>query len=152
MYWRMMDSKSSSALRPRRGARSALTPDGQYIVVSCDDERNITGGLSTLPSATSAGGTVALLGGYSISVLRTSDMTVAAQAAVGPLFVGLQIVPTATGYTIYASGGGDQNHVAIVQGSHDAGVHIERLAYQSREFADLDFKRFRSNKHSRYFS
>ncbi len=88
---------------------SALTPDGQYIVLSCDDERNITGGLSTLPSATTAGGTVDLLGGYSVTVLRTSDMTVAAQAAVGPLFVGLQIVPAGAGYTIYASGGGDQN-------------------------------------------
>ncbi len=88
---------------------SALTPDGQYLVLSCDDERNITGGLSTLPSPTSAGGSVNLLGGYSVTVLRTSDMTVAAQTAVGPLFVGLQIVPSGTGYTIYASGGGDQN-------------------------------------------
>ncbi len=88
---------------------SALTPDGQYIVISCDDERSITGGLSTLPSATTAGSTVNLLGGYSVTVLRTSDMTVAAQTNVGLLFVGLQIVPTATGYTIYASGGGDQN-------------------------------------------
>ncbi len=88
---------------------SALTPDGQYLVLSCDDERNITGGLSTLPSATSAGGSTNLLGGYSVTVLRTSDMTVAAQAAVGPLFVGLQIVPSGSGYTVYASGGGDQN-------------------------------------------
>ena len=85
---------------------SALTPDGQYIVISCDDERNITGGLSTLPSATTAGGTVDLLGGYSVTVLRTSDMTVAAQAAAGTLFVGLQVVPSGSGYTIYASGGG----------------------------------------------
>ena len=88
---------------------SALTPDGQYLVVSCDDERNITGGLSTLPSTTATGGSVNLLGGYSVSVLRTSDMTVAAQASVGLLFVGLQIVPSGSAYTIYASGGGDQN-------------------------------------------
>jgi len=88
---------------------SALTPDGQYIVVSCDDERSISGGLSTLPSTTTAGGNVNLLGGYSVTVIRTSDMTVAAQTGVGPLFVGLQIVPSGSGYTIYASGGGDQN-------------------------------------------
>ena len=85
---------------------SALTPDGQYIVLSCDDERNISGGLSTLPSTSTAGTQAPLLGGYSITVLRTSDMTVAAQANVGLLFVGLQIVPNAAGYTIYASGGG----------------------------------------------
>jgi len=88
---------------------SALTPDGQYIVVSCDDERSISGNLSTFPSTTTAGGTVNLLGGYTVTVLRTSDMTVAAQAAAGLLFVGLQIVPSGSGYTIYASGGGDQN-------------------------------------------
>ncbi len=88
---------------------SALTPDGQYLVLSCDDERSITGNVSTLPSPTSAGGSVNLLGGYSVTVLRTSDMTVAAQANVGLLFVGLQIVPSGGGYTIYASGGGDQN-------------------------------------------
>ena len=93
---------------------SALTPDGQFIVISCDDERSISGGVdpsrpstgvSTLTSATTAGGTVNLLGGYSVTVLRTSDMTVAAQSAVGTLFVGLQIVPSGSGYTIYASGG-----------------------------------------------
>ena len=88
---------------------SALTPDGQYIVISCDDERNITNGLSTLTSTTSTGGSLNLLGGYSVTVLRTSDMTVAAQTNVGLLFVGLQIVPSGGGYTIYASGGGDQN-------------------------------------------
>ena len=86
---------------------SALTPDGQYIVISCDDERNITGGVSTLPSPTVAGPAINLLGGYSITVLRTSDLKVAAQANVGLLFVGLQVVPNgASGYTIYASGGG----------------------------------------------
>lgn len=88
---------------------SALTPDGQYIVISCDDERSITGGVSTLPSPTTAGSTTSLLGGYSVTVLRTSNMTVAAQTNVGSLFVGLQIVPSGSGYTIYASGGGDQN-------------------------------------------
>ena len=89
---------------------SALTPDGQYIILSCDDERNITGGLSTQLSTTTANTTVNLLGGYSVTVLRTSDMKVAAQANVGLLFVGLQVVANgAGGYTVYASGGGDHN-------------------------------------------
>ena len=84
---------------------SALTPDGQFLVVSCDDERSISGGLSTLPSMTSAGGSVNLLGGYTVTVLRTSDMTVAAQTAVNAVFIGLQIVNSGSGYTVYASGG-----------------------------------------------
>ncbi len=84
---------------------SALTPDGQFIVISCDDERSISGNLSTLTSPTSAGGGVNLLGGYSVTVLRTSDMTVAAQTAVNAVFIGLQIVPSGSSYTIYASGG-----------------------------------------------
>ena len=89
---------------------SALTPDGQYIIISCDDERNITGGLSTLASPTVAGTSANLLGGYSLTVLRTSDLKVAAQANVGLLFVGLQVVASGSGgYTIYASGGGDHN-------------------------------------------
>ncbi len=89
---------------------SALTPDGKYIIVSCDDERSIAGGFSTLPSATVAGTSANLAGGYTITVLRTSDMTVAAQTNVGKLFIGLQVVAkTGGGYTIYASGGADHN-------------------------------------------
>ncbi len=88
---------------------SALTPDGQYLVVSNDDERSISGGVSTLSSPTTTGGSVNLTGGYTVTVLRTSDMTVAAQAVVGRLFVGLQIVPAGSGYTVYAAGGADQN-------------------------------------------
>ena len=89
---------------------SALTPDGQYIVLSCDDERSITGGVSTQPSPTTAGTTTNLLGGYTVTVLRTSDLKVAAQASVGLLFIGLQVVSNGSGgYTVYASGGGDHN-------------------------------------------
>lgn len=90
---------------------SALTPDGQYIIVSCDDERGIGGnGNSTLASSNVAGTTTNLTGGYTITVLRTSDLKVAAQAVVGKLFIGLQVVPqTGGGYTIYASGGADHN-------------------------------------------
>ncbi len=89
---------------------SALTPDGQYIVLSCDDERSITGNVSTLPSATVSGTTTNLTGGYTLTILRTADMKVAAQAVVGRLFVGLQVVSkTGGGYTIYASGGADHD-------------------------------------------
>ncbi|MBV9852150.1 MAG: hypothetical protein JO250_20990 [Armatimonadetes bacterium] len=89
---------------------SALTPDGQYIVITCDDERGITGNHSVQPSPTAANN---LAAGYTITVLRTSDLSVAAQTsynAVGPLFVGIQVVSNgAGGYTIYASGGGSHN-------------------------------------------
>jgi len=92
---------------------SVLTPDGQYIILSCDDERNITGGLSTQASMTTAGTPANLAGGYTITVLRTSDLKVAAQTpvnAVGPLFIGLQVIANgAGGYTVYASGGGNHN-------------------------------------------
>lgn len=89
---------------------SALTPDGQYIIVSCDDERSISGNFSTLASATVAGPSANLVGGYTITVLRTSDMKVAAQAVVGRLFIGLQVAAkTGGGYTIYASGGADHD-------------------------------------------
>ena len=92
---------------------SVLTPDGQYIILSCDDERNISGGLSTQASTTTAGTPITLTGGYTITVLRTSDLKVAAQTplnAVGPLFIGLQVIANGTGgYTVYASGGGSHN-------------------------------------------
>ena len=92
---------------------SVLTPDGQYLILSCDDERNISGGLSTQPSTTTAGTTVNLTGGYTVTVLRTSDLKVAAQTAlnaVGPLFIGLQVISNSVGgYTVYASGGGSHN-------------------------------------------
>ena len=92
---------------------SVLTPDGQYLILSCDDERNISGGFSTQASMTTAGTTANLAGGYTITVLRTSDLKVAAQTAlnaVGPLFIGLQVKPNGTGgYTVYASGGGSHN-------------------------------------------
>ena len=100
---------------------SALTPDGQYIVVSCDDERGISGGKSTLASPTAAGGTVNLSGGYTVTILRTSDLSVAAQSAVGQLFVGLQVVPSAVGYTIYASGGAGHD-IKVLSFSPTAGT------------------------------
>ncbi len=89
---------------------SALTPDGQYIILSCDDERTITGNLSLYPSPNTAGTTTNLLDSYTITVLRTPDLKVAAQARVGLLFIGLQVIANGSGgYTVYASGGGDHN-------------------------------------------
>jgi YVTN family beta-propeller protein len=108
---------------------SALTPDGQYLVVSNDDERNIsngfdpsrpTTGVSTLPSPTATGGSVNLIGGYTVTVLRTSDMTVAAQTTVNAAFIGLQIVPSGSGYTVYASGG-PANDVKVLTFTPPAG-------------------------------
>ncbi len=99
---------------------SALTPDGQYLIVSNDDERNISGSVSTLPSPTATGGTVNLLGGYTVTVLRTSDMSVAAQTSVSAVFIGLQVVPSASGYTVYASGG-PANDVKVLTFTPPAG-------------------------------
>ena len=100
---------------------SALTPDGQYLIVSNDDERSITGGKSTIASPTVTGDSVNLTGGYTVTVLRTSDMTVAAQAAAGQLFVGLQVVPSGSGYTIYASGGAGHD-IKVLTFAPDAGT------------------------------
>ena len=90
---------------------AALTPDGNYIVISCDDERN--NAPSVQLTAKTDNTKTNLVGGYTITVLRTSDMSVAAQTGsnvVGPLFLGLQVISNGVGgYTIYASGGGDHN-------------------------------------------
>ena len=78
----------------------AITPDGQYIVTSNDDERE--GGLTSYQSATN-------LGGYTLSVIATSTMTVVSQyRSTTRYFVGM----AATGagpYTIYISGGADND-------------------------------------------
>ena len=89
----------------------AVTPDGQYIITTNDDERTITGGASVQPSTKTDGTTTFLGGGYSVTVLRASDLKVASHLNnVGRLFVGLQVVAkSGGGYTVYASGGADQN-------------------------------------------
>ncbi|MBV8900768.1 MAG: beta-propeller fold lactonase family protein [Verrucomicrobia bacterium] len=86
----------------------ALTPDGKFAIVSCDDERK--GSLTSLQGSTVAGRP--LKGGYSLTVLDTSKspMPVLSQVATqGKLFVGLQVVKSGSGYTLYASGGGDDS-------------------------------------------
>jgi YVTN family beta-propeller protein len=79
---------------------SVLTPDGKYLITSNDDERD--GGLPSLQSAVN-------IGGYSLSVVRTSDMTVVSQInSAGPLYIGLQVKGSGP-YTAYASGGPSQS-------------------------------------------
>ena len=79
---------------------SALTPDGKYLITTNDDERN--GNLNSLQNN-------ALVGGYSITVLDTSTMTTVSQFATSArYFVGLQVTGTGP-YTVWASGGGDNN-------------------------------------------
>ena len=75
---------------------SILTPDGKYLITSNDDERD--GGLASLQSAVN-------IGGYSLSVLRVSDMAVVSQiATAGPVYIGLQAKGNGP-YTLYASAG-----------------------------------------------
>ena len=75
---------------------SILTPDGKYLITSNDDERD--GGMTSLQSAVN-------IGGYSLSVLRVSDMTVVSQiATAGPVYIGLQVKGNGP-YTLYASAG-----------------------------------------------
>lgn len=79
---------------------AALTPDGQYLITSNDDERD--GNFASLQNPANTGG-------YSLSVIRTSDMTQVSQiTTTNKLFVGLQVKGTGP-YTVYASGGGDNS-------------------------------------------
>ena len=80
------------------GAR--LTPDGKYLITSNDDER--VGGLVSLKNITNRGG-------YSLSVINTSTMTIASQInTAGRFFVGLQVTGSGP-YTVWASGGPDHD-------------------------------------------
>ncbi len=79
---------------------SILTPDGKYLITSNDDERG--SGMASLQSAIN-------IGGYSLSVLRTSDMTVVSQiATAGPVYIGLQVKGNGP-YALYASAGPSQS-------------------------------------------
>ncbi|HEY3616638.1 MAG TPA: bifunctional YncE family protein/alkaline phosphatase family protein [Candidatus Sulfotelmatobacter sp.] len=78
----------------------ALTPDGKYLITSNDDERE--GGFASYQST-------ANLGGYSLSVIDTTAMSVVSQINIsGKFFVGLQATGTGP-YTVWASGGGDNS-------------------------------------------
>lgn len=77
----------------------ALTADGRYLITSNDDERET--GLSSLANASN-------VGGYSLSVVATSSMTVVSQISAGAVFVGLQVTGTGP-YTVFASGGAENS-------------------------------------------
>jgi YVTN family beta-propeller protein len=79
----------------------AVTPDGKFLITTNDDERE-----SGFASYQSPG---VNLGGYSISVVDTTAMAVVSQTNVsGKFFVGLQVTGTGP-YTVFASGGGDND-------------------------------------------
>jgi YVTN family beta-propeller protein len=79
---------------------AALTPDSKYLITSNDDERE--NGFQSFQSTIN-------LGGYTLSVVDTSTLSVVSQInSVGKFFVGMQ----ATGagpYTVWVSGGADQD-------------------------------------------
>ncbi len=79
----------------------ALTPDGKYLITTNDDERE-TNFLSYQSTAN--------LGGYSLSVIDTSTMSVVSQINVvnSKFFVGLQATGSGP-YTVWTSGGGDNS-------------------------------------------
>jgi hypothetical protein len=78
---------------------TVLTPDGKYLVTSNDDERD--GGFPSYQSTTNTGG-------YSLSVIDTSTMTVVSHMSAGHYFIGLA-ASGAGPYTLYASGGPDND-------------------------------------------
>jgi YVTN family beta-propeller protein len=79
----------------------ALTPDGKYLVTSNDDERE----KDLPPSYRNAQNR----GGYSLSVIDTGTMKVVSQYNVaGKFFIGLQVTGSGP-YTVWASGGPDND-------------------------------------------
>jgi len=80
----------------------AVTPDGQFVVSSNDDERE--GGFTSYQSATN-------VGGYSLTVVNTSSFSVVSQIHTSQrFFIGLQISgPVGGPYTVWAAGGADND-------------------------------------------
>ena len=107
---------------------AALTPDGQYLVVSNDDERN-TGAINTKYSDAQQNGAGKVPGGFTLAVVRTTDMQIVTSVvapkntkpnpgpkapgvtqsdATSAFFLGVAIKanPATPGsFTVYASGG-----------------------------------------------
>jgi YVTN family beta-propeller protein len=110
---------------------AALTPDGKYLITTNDDERE--GGFASYQSGVNKGG-------YSLSVIDTSTMTVVSQFSTGKYFVGIQATGSGP-YTVWASGGGDNdvklytlnagvlaaavpNHIVILPVTPSAGGYV----------------------------
>ncbi len=74
----------------------ALTPDGKYLITSNDDERD--GTLSSVHNSSNQGG-------YTLSVIDTTTMTVVSQITTAvSYFIGLQVTGSGP-YTLWAAGG-----------------------------------------------
>lgn len=75
-----------------------VTPDGKFLITSNDDERD--GGFVSLKNPTN-------IGGYSLTVIDSSTMTVVSENHVsGQFFIGLQATGPLNGpYTVWVSGG-----------------------------------------------
>ncbi|MCW3095585.1 MAG: hypothetical protein JWL77_1203 [Chthonomonadaceae bacterium] len=90
-----------------------LTPDGKYLIVSCDDERDgAMTSLHTTGMSVNGTGGQSLRGGYSITVVDANNMGVVSQSAIATdrFFIGLQVTPgIPDAYTVWASGGGDND-------------------------------------------
>ena len=79
---------------------AVLTPDGRYLITSNDDEREDQ--YASFQSPTN-------LGGYTLTVISTSNMAVVSQInEVGKFFVGMQATGSGP-YTVWVSGGGDND-------------------------------------------
>ena len=77
-----------------------LTPDGKFLVTTNDNDEN-----AALTAQHDAASTV----GYSLSVIDTATMKVVSRInAAGRFFIGLQITGSGP-YTVWASGGGDND-------------------------------------------
>ena len=77
-----------------------LTPDGRFLVVTNDNDEN-----ASVAAQHDAANTV----GYSLSVIDTATMKVVSRiSAAGRFYVGLQITGRGP-YTVWASGGGDND-------------------------------------------
>lgn len=79
---------------------AVLTPDGRYLITSNDDERE---------DAYTSFQSPINLGGYTLTVIDTTSMTVVSQInEVGKFFVGMQATGSGP-YTVWVSGGGDND-------------------------------------------
>ena len=94
----------------------AVTSDGKFLITTNDDERE-----TNFASYHS----IANLGGYSISVIDATAMSDISQTNVsGKFFVGLQVTGLGP-YTVWASGGGD-NNVKIFNVSESGQIRCQR--------------------------
>jgi YVTN family beta-propeller protein len=78
---------------------SILTPDGKFLITTNDDQRDA--GYKSYKNPD-------IVGGYSITVIKTASMEVVSHLQTGKLFIGLQVSGSGP-YTLWAAGGGDND-------------------------------------------